>query len=222
MMERKRWGKVSEGGNVRGKVLLGIAVALLLAGCDFIREESPVVAVIRTDPSPPRGDPPLEVRFSARDSVGDIVEFLWDFGDGNGAKGKVVEHVYPRPGNYTVTLEVKGADGSEDVDSIGVHVNSEPPVISYFYADRYIVHVGHDLRFYVDAYDPDGEVRFLHWDFGDGETATTPVTGISHIYTEPGIYEVSVQAEDDNGDLSEPFSLRIEVLPRCPCDSGNG
>jgi PKD repeat protein len=38
---------------------------------------------------------------------GEIIEYLWDFGDNNNATGKVVAHSYNKPGSYTVTLTVK-------------------------------------------------------------------------------------------------------------------
>lgn len=38
-------------------------------------------------------------------------QFIWDFGDGTGAAGQVVRHVYSDPGRYEVTLTVITADG---------------------------------------------------------------------------------------------------------------
>lgn len=54
-----------------------------------------------------------EVEFNASKSVddGEIVSYLWDFGDGNTGEGVVVSYAYSRPGNYTVKLTVIDNDG---------------------------------------------------------------------------------------------------------------
>ncbi len=208
-----------------------ISVGLFLAGCIPTGDEEPLRAVITTEPSPPRGDPPLTVQFSAAQSTGKIDEYIWTFGDGTGAQGRVVQHTYSLPGNYEVTLRVVGPEG-ERTARVTVHVNSEPPVIEYFDVDRTVVEANTEVDFYVNAYDPDGSVRFLHFDFGNGETATIPAnpspTGMYQVHktyqedslppTYPVVLTVTVQVEDDNGDLSEPAALTIQVLPPCPCD----
>ncbi|MGY4707343.1 PKD domain-containing protein [Candidatus Bipolaricaulota sp. J31] len=197
--------------------LLGLGL-LAAGGCVFRGDQEPLRAVITTEPSPPRGDPPLTVRFSAAGSTGEIDEYIWDFGDGDVAMGSTAEHTYTLPGNYTTTLRVVGPQG-EDTATVLVHVNSAPPVIEDFAVSRFgIAHVDYPLDFYASAYDPDGEVRFFHWDFGNGETAVTSDGDISYAYSEPGTYTVSVWAEDDNGDLSEPATLTVWILAPCPCD----
>lgn len=204
---------------MRKSAIAGIValVGLSLAGCFPSGIEEPLQAVIVTEPSPPRGDPPLTVQFSAAGSRGEIEQYIWDFGDGESASGRTVQHTYNLPGNYVVTLTVIGPQ-SEDSAQVTVHVNSHRPVIEYFRVDRAVVHATHAVYFYAGAYDPDGEVRFFHWDFGNGETATTSTGDISYTYESPGSFIVSLQVEDDNGDLSDPHSLRLEVLPPCPCD----
>jgi hypothetical protein len=64
------------------------------------------------------GDP----QFSALGSIGPIVQYLWDFGDGRTATGPTVNHEYRRPGDYTVTLTVVDREGHTDKDSILVVV----------------------------------------------------------------------------------------------------
>lgn len=48
---------------------------------------------------------------SSYDKDGSIVSYEWDFGDGNNASGRVVNHIYSQPGEYTVTLTVTDNDG---------------------------------------------------------------------------------------------------------------
>jgi PKD repeat protein len=53
------------------------------------------------------------------DSDGYIVSYLWDFGDGTSASGKIVSHVYSVSLNRTfvVVLKVKDNEGGEGVKS---------------------------------------------------------------------------------------------------------
>lgn len=60
--------------------------------------------------------------FSALGSTGPIVQYYWDFGDGQTATGPTVSHEYRRPGNYTVTLTVVDREGRTAQDSILVVV----------------------------------------------------------------------------------------------------
>lgn len=55
---------------------------------------------------PKVGVAPLTTEFNASSSVGDIVSYRWDFGDGATDTGIKVRHTYNTPGNYTVELRV--------------------------------------------------------------------------------------------------------------------
>jgi len=61
-------------------------------------------------------------------------------------------------------------------------------------------------------------VRLFHWDFGDGSPeVTTPSGTVSHVYSQEGTYTATVRAEDNDGDLSEPKGVEVQVLPPCHC-----
>ncbi|MEN3010475.1 MAG: PKD domain-containing protein [Candidatus Bipolaricaulaceae bacterium] len=73
---------------------------------------------------PPRADPggPYqglvsgEITFNAAKSYdpdGQIVEYIWSFGDGSTARGRIVSHVYRKPGVYEVCLRVVDDNGAE-------------------------------------------------------------------------------------------------------------
>ena len=62
------------------------------------------------------------VDFSAERSSGDIVSYLWNFGDGNTASGLRISHSYNRLGLYNVKLTVTGRDGTKKIVSGDVNV----------------------------------------------------------------------------------------------------
>ncbi|MHA1370960.1 MAG: TIGR04279 domain-containing protein [Promethearchaeota archaeon] len=49
----------------------------------------------------------------------------------------------------------------------------------------------------ADSYDPDGTITGYSWDFGDGTTATGEI--VSHTYTKPGHYTVTLTVKDNRG-----------------------
>jgi hypothetical protein len=61
---------------------------------------------------------------SASDLLGDTTVW-WDFGDGNGARGGPVSHVYTAPGTYTVTVTAE--DESDNVATVARQVTVPAP-----------------------------------------------------------------------------------------------
>jgi PKD repeat protein len=59
---------------------------------------------------------------SSHDPDGEIVNYKWDFGDGNTAEGKVVKYTYSKPGTYTVTLVVTDNDGLKNSSQKDINV----------------------------------------------------------------------------------------------------
>ncbi len=58
------------------------------------------------------------------DKDGNIVNWSWDFGDGDTAYGSTVSHQYNTPGNYTVTLNVTDDSGGWAVEQKNITVSS--------------------------------------------------------------------------------------------------
>jgi gliding motility-associated-like protein len=72
-------------------------------------------------------DPPFPVEIKApthdirfEDNTPGAISWLWDFGDGNYSELQKANHNYKVPGNYTVTLQVKTAEGCEGTASAGL------------------------------------------------------------------------------------------------------
>jgi PKD repeat protein len=88
-------------------------------GKDSVTKEGYVVAgehpapTARFNAEPRQGPAPLRVRFRDH-SLGSVQSRRWDFGDGSPPSGaKDPEHIYERPGVYSVTLAVEGPGGKD-------------------------------------------------------------------------------------------------------------
>ncbi|MCK5641483.1 MAG: PKD domain-containing protein, partial [Gammaproteobacteria bacterium] len=60
------------------------------------------------------------------DLDGIIIDYLWDFGDGNTSQGEFRIHFYASPGNYTVTLMVTDDFGANNTDTMVVTLIEMP------------------------------------------------------------------------------------------------
>ncbi|MFZ6029048.1 MAG: PKD domain-containing protein [Chloroflexota bacterium] len=63
----------------------------------------------------------------AHDASLPIVEYQWTLGDGTQACGQIVEHAYPRQGDYIVTLTVKDQAGNQDSQTQVISVSLRNP-----------------------------------------------------------------------------------------------
>lgn len=109
-------------------IAMCIATMFMVGGCLWIQEwltpNNPPIAVIQATPS--HGIAPLEVLFDASrsyDPDGDqLVDFLWDFGDGVTRRGVSCWHGFSDPGNYTVRLTVTDARKARNSTTVGIAV----------------------------------------------------------------------------------------------------
>ena len=116
-------------------------------------------------------------------SVGTIVSYEWDFGDGNTSTEEDPSHVYEEPGVYTVCLTVYSAVGCISTECNDVTVSEEPDCESHWLAS------GFSSGFSGNFLDCSiGTIISYEWDFGDGNTSTEESP--SHAYDEPGVYTV--------------------------------
>src|SRR5690606_5364226 len=83
---------------------------------------------------------------------------------------------------------------------------------------------GTPVTFSVQASDADGDDLFYRWDFGDGQPKTdfTAEPDIVHVFDQPGVYQVFVQATD-NKEIAGGFTSLIVTAPAAgafPTQSG--
>ena len=130
--------------------------------------------------------------------------FTWDFGDGSPPiktdNLAPIEHTYVNtsyiPKTFNVTLEAQSPGGQVDyktlVDSVIVYPNPD----IYFEARPDIVYLPNANVLFVNESKPESGNTYA-WDFGDGQTSNTP--NPSHIYSSPGMYNVTLKATTQYG-----------------------
>ncbi|MFC1487435.1 carboxypeptidase regulatory-like domain-containing protein [Thermoproteota archaeon] len=71
-----------------------------------------------------------------------------------------------------------------------------------------------------DSYDPDGQIVLYFIDFGDGTNSEwISSSSVSHSYSTPGTYSVSLQVQDNEGLVSSSettLSVTLTVIPEIP------
>jgi PKD repeat protein len=146
------------------------------------------------------------------DPDGHIVSFVWDFGDGTFGSGPTEEHEYFIPGMYIVVLTVtdnKNATAS-DFCTVVVIDNLPPPPRENFPPVAFALPKCQEI--YVNetavfdgtlSYDPDGYIVSYKWDFGDGTQGEGSL--VSHKYTNPGCYTVTLTVTDDQNETAIDF-----------------
>ena len=147
------------------------------------------------------GCAPLAVDFDNHSSHG--AQYIWDFDDDVMTSEESPTHVFTRPGVYNVSLTVIGYEGQEDqVIQYGA-VEVFPSASAAFVNSPTEVIVPDQPVDFVNLSEMDATEFF--WDFGDGQFSTEkePV----HFYTEPGIYTVSLTA---NNSFNCPTTYTLE------------
>jgi PKD repeat protein len=114
---------------VRGYVLIVFVYLLLLQGCEKDKKEKNHPPLANLYASVTTGNSPLLVQFNANlstDEDGDMLTYLWDFGDGNTSTSINPSKTFNAAGSYIVTLIVTDEEGLTDDASVTITVN-EPP-----------------------------------------------------------------------------------------------
>lgn len=131
-------------------------------------------------------------------SLGSIVSYKWNFGDGTEASGKIVSHIYYSAGTYVVTLNITDAEGLWDVEQKQIQVVQPHGPDASFIVTPETAKVGDGIEF--DASSSTAGWNGTHimsiieyrWDFGDGNKTTTTIPIVHHSFRNPGIYYVTL------------------------------
>ena len=153
---------------------------------------------------------------------GELVAWLWDFGDGATSADRDPEHRYAERGDYTVSLVVIDEWGAESAEYKRlVSVGNAPPVAGFTIRDAETLseidqpHLG--VEVILDAslsYDLDGDIEQYGWDF-DGDGAIDLVTDSSdthYAFPEPEETKLTLYVLDDEGS-GDDATKTVKILP---------
>lgn len=166
------------------KIAVGLAlVGLLLVGlvgCGSIEAQFTA--------APGAGQAPASVQF--RDlSRGNVSSWEWSFGDGTTSTVQSPRHTYGNPGNYTVSLTIRGREGNHTTTRVNYLQFTAPSCKADFIAERTTVRGIAPLRFIEQS---TGNITAWAWDFeGDGVVDSTEQNP-TYTYRKDGTYSVSL------------------------------
>ena len=153
----------------------------------------PVQAVVAPEIASCTGQTVLFNSAQSFDPDGDPFSVNWDFGNGEQSDEPNPSYVYETPGVYEAKLTLDdGFSEEKTITKIPVIIEGSP-VAKLNVVDTTIC-VNSSITFDGSAStDPSGALPSFSWDTGDGKTNTGP--RINHVFTEPGIYTVSLTVE---------------------------
>ena len=124
---------------------------------------------------------------------GQIISWLWDFGDGGTSSIPDPLHFYAGPGTYSVSLIIETNLACFDTTTYDVVISEH---LEAAFTDSITCH---NTAYFSDLSitGPDHTIISWSWDFGDGYTST--LQNPSHTYTVPGTYTATLIVEADLG-----------------------
>ncbi|MDM8547973.1 PKD domain-containing protein [Candidatus Venteria ishoeyi] len=149
------------------------------------------------------------------DANGRVLNYAWNFGDGESATGVRVIHPYQQPGSYQYQLNIQDDSGriaSRSQQSFPLLLN-QPPIAQA--GSNLVGAPGQDLLFDASASsDADGVIKNYFWDFDDGQRANGLL--VKHRYPQAGLYTVRLRVEDDSSSPCNFDQASLEVWVNAP------
>ncbi|MBL0102777.1 MAG: PKD domain-containing protein [Bacteroidetes bacterium] len=140
-------------------------------------------------------------------SLGNIVTYQWNFGDGTIDPTQNPIHTYLAPGFYTVSLMAVNDSGCSATMTQPDAVHIFPSPVAQF---NHNSSEANDLIPMVNFVNQTSSAGLFFWDFGDGDTSM--MYSPTHTYPSVGTYEVQLITIDLNGCVDTTYRL-IEIRP---------
>jgi DNA/RNA endonuclease G (NUC1) len=159
---------------------------------------------------------------ASSDPDGDVLTYLWDFGDGTTGTSATPAHTYADNGSYTVTLTVKDPVGAEDFRSNAIVISNAAPIVRTLTTTASVVsgETVFALGTFSDAGTTDSPWSYV-FDWGGGSTSTgstsdqTGSLGSSRSFLAAGSYSVSLTVTDKDGatSLTKVATFQVGRIP---------
>lgn len=118
--------------------------------------------------------------------------FNWNFGDGTNGAGDSIDHQYPGPGNYTVTLIVSDSSKCNLLDTFTAPIHIPAFVNAAFTTN--------DARgcipLHVQLSSQSNSHATYYWNFGDGDTSMGFEPSVTHTYNTGDTFRVRLIVVD--------------------------
>jgi len=123
-------------------------------------------------------------------SRGNVVSYVWDFGDGTTSTDKSPVHTYTNTGWYYVCLTVTNDQGITNMTCMDVQVG-EGCRANYIYS---LDNVSRTVKFHDQSFGTPTEWK---WNFGDSTSLSTEQNP-THVFEKPGYYVVQLDIKNAN------------------------
>lgn len=142
-------------------------------------------------------------------STGDIVAWIWYFGDGDSSTKQNPYHKYADNGTYNVRLVIWTSNGIMEIASKNITIANVPPYA--IIGDKRIFN-SRTVNLSSKSYDLDGYVTAWYWSLGDGSHWSGK--NITHTYTSDGIYLINLTVYDnDNAFNKTNTTIMVDTIP---------
>lgn len=151
--------------------------------------------------------------FEARvnEDADEPLDFQWDYGDGTTDAGLMASKSYMEEGTYEVTFTVEGPHNvASETAEVTVVPAPVPAGIVSVSATPMPATAGEEVEFTSNV--EGDEPLDYEWSFGDGTSSTEETP--THVYDEPGEYEVTLNLSNPHGEDTRTMDLEVEpALP---------
>lgn len=143
----------------------------------------------------------------------EVVNYLWEYGDGITGFGIETNHSYAEEGQYTIKVKAYTNNSLIYTQYQDILVNNQIPEVNIQFSSSVIE--DDVVSFTAGVIDGESDkisMKYI-WQFGDGLMAEGKE--VKHIYTQDGNYSVTLTAIDNNGGRSNQTSI-LEVKNGIP------
>lgn len=155
---------------------------------------------------------------SAQNST--VIGWNWDFGDNTTSTDRHPTHTYSAPGTYTVTLHVTTDKGCQTISP--ANIGTRTITINALPAANFVTATpaceGQGVAFTDQSLANAGSIIKWTWNYGTGggDVILTNGNAFTHIYSNAGSFNATLQVETDKGCVSPvfPATVNVNVVPK--------
>jgi PKD repeat protein len=154
----------------------------------------------------------LTVTFT-NNSVGNISDYYWTYGDGNISAAKEGSYIYGEPGLYAVCLSISNSSTGQ-YSSICNNIQVGTPECDIHAGFSHFVDPASYTVNFTDL--SSGTVHSRFWNFGDGASSASP--NPVHQFSKPGFYLVGLSVRDTIAGCND-FHVELIQAGQAECKS---